>query len=215
MARLVTVLTVVTALFTALVAGLLDVTVLAGPFAIAAVLLLVGGALKAVQPGDTARALSALRLPSSPLLVRSGAIIEAAVGASALALGDRLSALLVAVSYVAFAAFVLAALVRGTPISSCGCFGRADTPPKAIHVTVNAAAAAVAVGVALDSGSRLPDGLSDHPTLAILFVVLVTAGAFLVFVALTTLPRAAVAQASRSPAERWSWSRSPASSRRS
>jgi methylamine utilization protein MauE len=211
---LVTVLTVVTALLAALVARLLELSALAGPFAIAAVLLLIGGALKAVQPGDTARALSALRLPSSPVLVRSGAMVEAAIGASALAFGDRLSASLVAVSYGAFGAFVLAAMVRGTPISSCGCFGRPDTPPTAIHVAVDAAAAVTAVGMALGSGPRLPDGLSDHPSLAILFVVVVAAGAFLVFIVLTTLSSAAAARASRSQAER-PWSRSRASSRRS
>ena len=66
------------------------VSVLAGPFAIAAVLLAVGGALKAVRPRDTAQALTAvgLRFPaffSARTAVRVGGAVEAVVGVGALA----------------------------------------------------------------------------------------------------------------------------------
>ena len=48
-------------------------------------------------------------------------------------------ALLVAASYAAFTAFVLLARSRGGVLASCGCFGRADTPPTTTHVVVTAA----------------------------------------------------------------------------
>ena len=43
----------------------------------------------------------------------------------------------VAVSYLAFGAFVVGALRAGTMIGSCGCFGREETPPHAIHVVLD------------------------------------------------------------------------------
>ena len=41
-------------------------TIAAGPYAIAAALLAIGGALKLARPADTANALRGLRLPGSP-----------------------------------------------------------------------------------------------------------------------------------------------------
>ena len=43
--------------------------------------------------------------------------------------GNRPSAVFVAISYVAFAAFVVVALRRSTPIASCGCFGQRRHAP--------------------------------------------------------------------------------------
>src|SRR5690606_18072277 len=89
-----------------------------------AALLVLAGAQKVVDPTMTVGALRALRLPSSPLLVRAGAAAEAALGAAALTVGGPVLWALVAISYLAFAAFVTAALRSGTMIGSCGCFGR-------------------------------------------------------------------------------------------
>ena len=58
----------------------------------------------------------------------------------------RCFAALVAVSYLAFAGFVIVALRSGAPISSCGCFGKVDTPPSVVHVVLDVAFAGVAVG---------------------------------------------------------------------
>ena len=87
-----------------------------GPYAASAGLLLLGGALKLVNPADTANALSAAGWPSGRVLVRLGAAVEVAIAAAALAVGGRVPAALVAVSYAGFAGFVLAALRRGSPI---------------------------------------------------------------------------------------------------
>src|SRR5262245_761617 len=102
-------------------------TVLAGPFAIACVLLAIGGIAKALRPLDTAGALRAMELPSAGWLVRAGGVFEAMIAVAALVTGWWPLAFLVAASYVAFGLFVIGALRARKPLSSCGCFGKVDT----------------------------------------------------------------------------------------
>lgn len=116
-----------------------------------ALVLMVAGAVKVVDPSRTAGALAARGWPSSPGLVRVGAAAELLVGAAALVVGGPVLASLVAVSYLAFALFVVAALTSGSPIGSCGCLGRADTPPTVLHVVVDTALAAGALVAATTS----------------------------------------------------------------
>ncbi len=172
-------------------------TALAGPFAIAAALLALGGAAKAVQPSDTAGALHTLGLPGSRFLVRAGGTAELVIGISALVYGTRVFAVLVAASYAGFVAFVALALRRGAPISSCGCFGKADTPPSVTHIVVNSAAALAAVGVAIDPVGGIADVAADQPLLGLPFLVLVAAGVYLTFLVLTLLPRTLAALPNR------------------
>ena len=120
-------------------------------------LLLTGGAAKVADPSRTAGALAALGWPSSPGVVRAGALAELLLGAAALVVGGRGLALLVAASYLGFALFVMAALRAKTPIGTCGCFGQADTPPKPVHVTVDAVLAAGAVAAAATDAPALLD----------------------------------------------------------
>jgi methylamine utilization protein MauE len=161
----------------------------AGPFLIAATLLALGGLLKTARPDDTTNALHALGLPVAPLLVRVGGGAEAAVGLAALATGDRIAATLLAVSYAAFAAFVLIALGRGTPLASCGCFGKEDTPPTRLHVVLNAGAAAAGLAVALNPGAGLVDVVGSQPLAGVPFVLLLGCGVSFAYLALTSLPR--------------------------
>lgn len=161
----------------------------AGPFAIGAALLLGAGLAKAARPADTANALRALGLPGAPALVRVGGIAEAVIGAAALAVGDRVTAALVAASYAAFAVFVTMALQRRTPLSSCGCFGKADTPPTLLHVVINVALAASALAVAAQPRAGLGDAVSSQPLAGIPYLALVACGVGLCYLALTTLPR--------------------------
>jgi hypothetical protein len=170
------------------------VSVLAGPFAIAAVLLALGGALKAWRPTDTAHALTAVgfrfpRFLPARLAVRIGGAAEAVVGLAALIAGGAVFAALVAVSYFAFAGFVLVALRRGAPISSCGCFGKVDTPPSPVHVVLDVAFAGVAAAAVVVGGVALPDVLADQPLLGIPFLLLLAIGCSLVFLAFTSLPK--------------------------
>ncbi len=120
-------------------------------WAAAAVLAYAGGA-KLLDPTMTAGALRAMRLPSAPWLVRLGAAAELVLGVAAVVLGGTLLWGLVAVSYGAFAAFVVAALASGRPIGTCGCLGRTDTPPSAWHVAGNLALATAAALYAASAG---------------------------------------------------------------
>lgn len=164
-------------------------TIAAGPFVIAATLLVLGGVLKALRPGDTATALRGVGIPTGATLVRAGGALEAAIGLWALATGDRGAAILVALSYLAFTGFVLVALRRDSPIASCGCFGREDTPPSWVHVGVNLVAVAAATIVAIDPGAGLPDLVGDQPLAGVPFLLLTATGVLHAFLALTLLPR--------------------------
>ena len=108
---------------------------LAGPYLASALLLVVAGAAKVRDPLPLVRALRSARLPAPVSGVRLLAAAEAVLGTTALLLGGRLTAALVAASYAAFTGFVLLVRRRGGVLASCGCFGRADTPPTTGHAT--------------------------------------------------------------------------------
>lgn len=161
-----------------------------GPFTIAAALLIVGGVAKAVRPGDTAHALHLAGVPVPVPLVRLGGALEAGLGVWAVLSAARLSAALVAVSYAGFAVFVAVAMARGLPLASCGCFGRIDTPPSAVHLVIDAVAVAVSITVASDPGDGLRRVLEDQPARGVPYAVLAIAGTAAALAALTALPRA-------------------------
>ncbi len=121
--------------------------VLTGPFLAAGVLLVVAGGAKVLDPAPLVRALRSLGLPGGPMLVRVVAATEVVVGVLGLVSGTRAAALAVAASYAVFTAVVLRGLVRGGVLASCGCFGKADTPPTRVHVAVTAGLALVAAVV--------------------------------------------------------------------
>ena len=166
---------------------------LAGPFLVTTALLGGAGALKVVRPAATAGALREMGIPASSTAVRIGAGAELAVATAAIIDGSRPFAALVAASYLAFAAFVLVALRRDVPLSSCGCFGVEDTPPTGVHLALNLAAAATAGAVALgvaDGGGLA--GIADMDASLLLrgaFLVSTAAATWFAYVALTQLPR--------------------------
>jgi hypothetical protein len=164
----------------------------------AASLLAVAGALKVLDPAMTVGALRSMGLPSSPALVRAGAGVELALGVAALAVGGAALWSLVALSYLAFAAFVLAALRRGTMLGSCGCFGREDTPPHWSHVVLNLALAAVAAVLAGQHVGPLVDAIVDRPGPGAAVVALAVVGLYLLHALYVELPRTwAAARATR------------------
>jgi choline-glycine betaine transporter len=168
-------------------------SVLAGPFAIACVLLAGAGVLKAWKPGDTANALRAVGAPlshtASRVLVRAFGAVEAGVAVVALLTGNPVAAAVVAISYLAFAAFVVVALRRGSAIASCGCFGKVDTPPSIVHVVLDLCFAGVAIAVVFTGDVALPDVLRDQPLAGVPFALLLAVGVYLVFLAFTALPK--------------------------
>lgn len=165
--------------------------VLAGPFIASAALLGAAGALKVARPATTARALRAVGVPGSATAVRVGAAVEVGVAGGAILAGSPPFAAAVALSYLGFAAFVLVALRRGVPLSSCGCFGGQDTPPTYGHLAFDLAAAAVALAVVLHPhGVGLLHGALDGSfVVRALFVLLTAAAAWFGYVVLTLLPQ--------------------------
>jgi len=166
---------------------------LTGPALVVAALLALAGAQKLVDPIMTVGALRALHLPSSPLLVRAGSAVELALAVGALTVGGAVLWWLVAASYLAFGAFVVAALRHGTMIGSCGCFGREDTPPHATHVVLNALLAALAGAVAVRSPAAPVEALGDHPGSAVVVVSLAAVALWALRAAYVDLPRALAA----------------------
>jgi hypothetical protein len=165
---------------------------LSGPALVAAALLVVAGAAKVVDPAMTVGALRALRLPSSPTLVRAGAAAEVVLGLTALAVGGPLPWALVALSYLGFGAFVVAALRAGTMVGSCGCFGREDTPPHPLHVGLDLALAATAAAVAVGGTGSLLGALADAPGEGAVVVALSALAVFLLYAGFVDVPRTLV-----------------------
>ncbi|MFN2521904.1 MAG: MauE/DoxX family redox-associated membrane protein, partial [Mycobacteriales bacterium] len=130
--------------------------VVAAPYLAAALLLVVAGVAKALDPLSLVRALRATGLTvRAPLLarwVRAFAVVEAAVGAAAVVVPGRAVAIAVALSYAGFTAFVLRALRSGSSLASCGCFGPNDTPPTRTHAAVTAVLSLLTLAAATDPG---------------------------------------------------------------
>jgi hypothetical protein len=96
-------------------------------------------------------------------LIRVGAAAEMVVAVLACTVAGPAPAALVALSYASFAIFVSAALWKGWPIASCGCFGRPDTAPTRTHAVLNVAAAVAAVQWAIGGPPRLAEVFSHQP----------------------------------------------------
>jgi hypothetical protein len=161
----------------------------AGPFTIAAVLLAVAGVLKALDPVDTANALRGVGVPASRTAVRVGGLVEAAVGVFAVVSGGILAAVLVGVSYLGFSVFVAVAMASHSPIATCGCFGKDDTPPSLVHLGIDLAAVGAAIAVAVQPGVGIGDVLSAQPLGGAPYLLLVLVGVGATSLALTALPR--------------------------
>ncbi|MDQ6648605.1 MAG: hypothetical protein M3Z02_00560 [Actinomycetota bacterium] len=174
---------------------------LSGPFGVTAALLVLAGAPKVWRPQYAALALrQVLPVPGADLLVRALGLVETLLGCYSLARGGRVAALLVAASYVGFSAFVLVVRRRGGALSTCGCFGRPDTPATLLHVAITAAAAVVAAAAAALGVAGLPSALSAQPMFGLPFAGLLALSLWLGYLALTALPRspsAAVVSAPR------------------
>jgi hypothetical protein len=187
---------------------------LIGLYFVAAGLLVVAGVAKALRPDDTARALAELAAgPGGGLrraadgrtvalrvarrLVRAGALAEAALGLVALALPRPVTAAFVAASYCVFAVVIALARHRGGALATCGCFGRPDTPPTAVHLIVNLVlgTGALAVAVSASGGGTLSAALAHQPWAGLPLLFVSAVGLWLTALALSAL--AALEGASR------------------
>jgi hypothetical protein len=180
---------------------------LIGIFLVASGLLVLAGAAKTVRPDDTARALVLLapgtnsRIPSLNVArqtVRIGALLETALGAFALVFPRTLTAALVAVSYALFLCITAYARKRQGPLSTCGCFGRPDTPSTGQHLVLNVVFVATAVAVALHPPhyTTLVSLLENQPWDGVPLVLASGVGIWLAYLALSPL---AALEAARRP----------------
>ncbi len=155
-------------------------------FYICALVLAAAGMLELRDPEPTAGALRAMGWPSAPALVAALGAGQVAAGTTGLFVGGPAAAVTIGGFYLGFAVFVAAALLRGTPLQSCGCFGRDDTPPDLIHLVVNLGAAAGATWFGVASGQSLVSRLGSVPAVgAVLYAAGLAAGAWGVYLALT------------------------------
>lgn len=152
--------------------------------AVASALLVVAGPAKVRRPWTTAVALHV-----TPAVVRAGAAVETALGVWALAWSGPVAHLAVATSYLGFAAFVGAALARGTPVASCGCFGEPDVPPTVAHVVLDLGMATAALGAAATGAPRLVALVGEQPLGGVPLLGLVALGTAATALAMTWLPR--------------------------
>ncbi len=161
----------------------------AGPYAVAAALLVVAGFLEARRPAATVDALARLGLSVPQPIVQGFAVVGAVVGAVALGAGGgpfgRAVAALVALAYVGFTLFVAATLARDDPFASCGCFGREDTPPGVTHIVLDVAAASAAVAVVAAPGDGFRGVVAQQPVAGIPFVAVTALCAFFAYELLT------------------------------
>ena len=165
---------------------------LAGPYLASAALLVVAGAAKLLDPLPLVRALRSAGLPqrtaAAAPLVRVAAAGEVGLGLLAVVSGSALAAAGVALSYAAFTVFVLVALRRGGVLASCGCFGKADTPPTAGHGVVTGALAVVAGVVAVRPLDGLGALLTGSPGGGLPLLVVTAAVAVTCYLTLALLP---------------------------
>jgi hypothetical protein len=174
-------------------------TVIGALSAAAAILLAVSGLAKLRAPAPAAAMLATL-LPRArrrrKLLeagVRGGGLVEFAAGVLMVAVGGRLPAALLATGYLVFTAVALRLAASGQR-TSCGCFGRADSPVGAAHIVLDTVCLAVAVAAVVRPVAA-GGGLLDHgATVAVAGCAQVSLLAWLGYLSITALPALASAR---------------------
>lgn len=143
--------------------------------AIFSLLLILTGIAKLRRPNDTARALRSMSIPVPRLTTALVASGEVVVGTGALVLGSSLFLAAQAGLYAVFLAWVATALVKDVPIASCGCLGRADTPPYWGHVILNGIGVVASAAAAI-SGEISVAGFPEMAALLLLVGIGTTLG---------------------------------------
>lgn len=161
--------------------------VLIGPFAIAALVLAVAGAIKLRSPDAAARAARSLGLPVGRALIRALAALELALSLWCLIAPTALSACVLASAYGSLAAIALALARRQ---AACGCFGREEGPTSTVHWALSALLALPGLAAVWWTPHGLVWLISHHPALSAVLVVGVAGGAYALVTVYTQLPPA-------------------------
>jgi len=168
---------------------------LAGPLAVAALVLAAGGLFKLRDPGPTREMFTSigsfLGRGAAVLAVVSG-MVEVTLGVATFVVGGRVLAVCTAASFALFA-FVAWLLVRSPDRGSCGCFGRHSSETTWFHVTIDLAVAAAAATAAAVDAPGFVDARLELPAAGLPFIGLAVLGAWFVIAGLTVLPAVSVA----------------------
>lgn len=158
---------------------------LAGPLHLLALVLVVSGVQKLVDPRPAGTAMRSATLPV-PFGERATGtalgVAETTTGLVAVAVPHALAAAWLGVFYLALAGFVVR-LRRRDASAGCGCFGSSSAPPTTAHVVVNLVAAAVALSTAVTGVPDIVDVLDGGPGVAVPYLALLATGAGLVLLA--------------------------------
>ncbi len=165
------------------------------PFLVAAgALLVVAGVPKVRDPLPVVRALRSVGAAAPRPAARALAVVEVAVGLGTLVAPVATepfpvpaAALGVALLYAGFTAFVAVALAKGGVVESCGCLGRADTPPSLAHV-LTTATFAIAAGLAAFATPSADAWWSRGPGTALAVAALAALLGLVAWVVLAVLP---------------------------
>lgn len=150
---------------------------------IAVGLLAVAGVAKVLSPVSTVGALRALGLPAGSASVRLLGVGEVAVAIGAAVWPSAVGA--AGLAYIGFVVFTVVAARRDTPLRSCGCFGRNETPSSPLHRVFNVVAAGALAVLAATGTPILPalDGLE-----LVGFVTVAGLGVHAAYLMLAVLP---------------------------
>lgn len=163
---------------------------LSAPVIAAALLLAVAGVAKLAAPDSTVTALRAARLPANRLLVEALGVIELVVGVAVVVWAPPAAVAVMALSYLAFAAFTWRLLRAQGASASCGCFGARTTPAHPLHVLVNLGVALWIAGALVWPVDGLGQAFGHTPLAGIPFVVATASICLGLYLALTALPEA-------------------------
>jgi hypothetical protein len=162
---------------------------LAAPFFLAAGLLVAAGIGKVIRPAPAVAALSAAGVPGGAIVARAFGLGEVAAGGSALWRPGAITGGVVALLYLAFAAF-LVRLIRRGGASTCGCVGSADAPPSWLHVVLDVAAVGVTAAVAVRPVPSLWSTIVGSPFAGVPLAIGLAGAGGLLAVAVVEVPRA-------------------------
>jgi hypothetical protein len=154
---------------------------------VSALLLIVAGAAKVISPDPASDALGVVGLPSHPTLVRIGSGLEVGVGLFALLVAGPIGPVLLALSYGAFAIFIVM-LRREPDAASCGCFGAEGEVPSVRHVVVDSALAIGCLIAAITAAPSTMGLLRGDLPLGIAFLIICAMGAWLAGLVLGATP---------------------------
>jgi hypothetical protein len=160
------------------------------PYLLAAVLLLVAGAVKLVRPRATAQALLDVGLPGGDTAARALGVIEVGAAVAALLAPASGGGLALAVCYLGFAGFLAHVLRRHPEAGSCGCAGATTVPPSRLHLVLNLLAGATGVATALAGPPPVTSWIAGLGAGAVVVLAGLALAGWLVVVSVTEAPAA-------------------------